>query len=896
MTESQSIDSVSTPLLSTKLFIPSPRPNLVSRPHLIQKLNAGLHCKVTLISAPAGFGKTTLISEWITQSKIHFCWITLDKSDNDIGHFLAYFIASLGSINIDLDEQIITLIQSPQQNQIENILIPLINQIANTQKNFSLVLDDYHLIQSQDIHDAITFLLEHSPPSMHLVLTTRADPPLPLARLRARGQMTEIRESDLRFSVEEGEYFLNHIQGLKLSPENIEVLVSRTDGWVAALQMVSIALKDRQEHTEYIQAVSGSQDYIADFLSSEVINQQPEDITDFLLKTSFLDRLSGPLCDAITGGENGQQILRRLRDENLFLTSLDDKSHWFRYHRLFADLLQQRLLETIPDDVPALYQKASQWFEKNGFYTEAIDYAFRGHHIERAANLIEKHAEQTIMRSEIATFIRWVKKLPDEVICEKGSLCIYYAWALLVSAEEHHNAEMYLNQVTPSNEQVSGRLSAVKSILLVFQRKITEAIELARHSLEQLPEDDLFFRQIAAWNLSALLFIRGDSEGGAKMLEEVARVSLASNNLLVAIVALCRLGSYQMQQGNLNKAKELFEQALHIRPDDQTQPLPATCEAMLGLGKVSWERFELETASTYLLSGIELSKRWREITDIDSYVILANIKQSLGDEYGALHMIKKAQRLAIHTVTTDTDNKYVDSQEAFLFLRQGNLQAVERWVTARGLEEILLEKDLVETGNLGGDVLLRYELIVYARYLIAKKRFDEALNLLKKLLPSMKRLGHQSKIFEIQILISIGLQAQGKIDEAVSSINSVLASAEQEEFRRIFLDEGVLLSDLINESISRGFESQFAKQLLDSFTGKREGSQLEKGIDLIEPLSEREIEVLRLLKSELSAPEIADRLHITVSTVRTHIKNIYSKLGVHSRFEAVSKARGLYLI
>ncbi|MCK5430735.1 MAG: HTH domain-containing protein, partial [Anaerolineales bacterium] len=361
-------------------------------------------------------------------------------------------------------------------------------------------------------------------------------------------------------------------------------------------------------------------------------------------------------------------------------------------------------------------------------------------------------------------------------------------------------------------------------------------------------------------------------------------------------VALCRLGSYQMQRGKLSLATELFEQAISIRPDNQAQPLPAACEAMLGLGKVFWERYELDTASKYLLDGIELSKRWREVTDIDSYVILANIKQSLGDEYGALHMIKKAQRLAIHTVTTDTDNKYVDSQEAFLFLRQGNLQAVERWVTARGLEEILLEKDLVETGNLGADVLLRYELIVYARYLIAKKRFDEALNLLKKLLPSMKRLGHQSKIFEIQILISIGLQAQGKIDEAVSSINSVLASAEQEEFRRIFLDEGVLLSDLINESISRGFESQFAKQLLDSFTGKREGSQLEKGIDLIEPLSEREIEVLRLLKSELSAPEIADRLHITVSTVRTHIKNIYSKLGVHSRFEAVSKARGLYLI
>jgi LuxR family maltose regulon positive regulatory protein len=887
---------VSTPLLSTKLYIPSTRPNLVPRPRLIQKLNAGLHCKVTLISAPAGYGKTTLISDWIEQSGLSFCWITLDDSDNDIGHFLAYFIASLRSINIDLDEQILTLIHSPQQNQLENILIPMINQIADTQKNFSLVLDDYHLIHSQDIHDAIAFLIEHSPPSMRLVLITRADPPLPLARLRARGQITEIRESDLRFSVEEGEYFLNHIQGLKLSSENIEVLVTRTDGWVAALQMVSIALKDRQEPTAYIQAVSGSQDYIADFLSFEVINQQSEDITDFLLKTSILDRLSGPLCDAITGGKNGSHILRKLRDENLFLTSLDDESHWFRYHRLFADLLQQQLLEIMPDDVPTLYLKASKWSEENELYTQATDYAIRGDHIQRAANLIGKNAEQTIIRSEIATFIHWVKKLPDEIIYEKDSLCIYYAWALLVSAEEHHIAEMYLNQVIPRDKQASGRLNAVKSMLFFFERQIPEAIMLARQSLTQLPEGDLFFRQIAAWNLSALLFINGESEEGAKLLEEVARISLASNNLLVATIALCRLGSIQIQQGNLNQAQGLFERALQIRPDNQNQPLPAACEAMLGLGKVSWERYELDTASKHLLNGIELSKRWREITDIDSYVTLAFIKQSLGDEDGALQMIKKAQKLALKTVTTDTDNKYVESQEAFLFLRQGNLQAVEHWATTRGLEEILLEKELVETGNLGVDVILRYELIVFARFLIAKKRFDEALNLLEKLLPSLNRLGHQSKIFEIQILISIGLYAQGKIDKAVSSINSVLAAAEQEEFRRIFFDGGVLLSDLINESVSQGNETQFAKQLLDTLKSKREDSQLEKGTSLIEPLSEREIEVLRLLNSDLPANEIADHLHIAVSTVRTHIKNIYSKLGVHSRFEAVSRARDLQLI
>lgn len=868
----------------------------MSRPRLIRKLNTGQHCKVTLVSAPAGYGKTTLISDWIEYSGSRACWITLDESDNDFGHFLAYLITSLGSIGIDVDEQIMTLIRSPGQNQVEDILIPLINQIAVTQSDFILVLDDYHLIQSQDIHEALEFTLEHAPPCMHLVLITRADPPLPLARLRARGHLAEVRESDLRFSVQEGEQFLNQIQGLDLSSEEVKVLLDRTDGWVAALQMATIALKNRPDKAAYIRRVSGNQDFIADYLHSEVMNQQPEDITSFLLKTSILDRLSGPVCDAITGGENGGQILKRLRDENLFLTSLDDESHWFRYHRLFADLLGQQLLVTYPEEVPVLYLKASRWFEGNGYYKQAIDYAFRGDDIQRAADLIGDYAEETLKRSEIATFISWVKRLPDEVIYENDSLCIYYAWALLASAEESHIAEEYLNQVVPKDGQTSGRIMAVKSIVSLYNRQTLEAIKLARQSLEQLPHGDLFFRQIAAWNLSALLFISGESEEGASMLAEVARVSLASNNLLVAIIALCRLGSYRMQQGNLNQAQDLFDRALHIKPEGQIHPLPAACEALLGLGKVSWERYELENAKEYLLEGIELSKRWREITDLDSYITLAFVNRSTGDEAGALQMIEKAKSLADQTMTTDTDNRYVDSQEALLHLRQGNLHAVGGWASQCALEASLLDQELPETGNLGADVILRYELIVYARYLMAKKRFDDAINLLRKLLPLLDRLGHRMKILEIQILIAIGRYAKGERAEALTTINSVLTAAEHQRIRRIFLDESHLLYDLINETISRGYRSQFAEGLLNALKIKLGGVRSNQDSELVEPLSEREMEVLCLLRSELSAQEIANHLRISVSTVRTHNKNIYGKLGVHSRYEAVSKAKDLDLI
>jgi LuxR family maltose regulon positive regulatory protein len=709
--------------------------------------------------------------------------------------------------------------------------------------------------------------------------------------------MTELREADLRFSVDEANQFLNQVQGLRLSNEDVQALKDRTEGWIAGLHLASITLKGKDNPAEYIRGFAGSHEYIADYLTEEVINQQAEHIQDFLLKTSLLDRFCSSLCENITGDVNSYQILKQLREDNLFLVSLDDTGQWFRYHRLFVDLLGGRLLESQPEMVPHLYLKASVWFEGNDYLDEAVDYAIRGSHFERAANLIEEGAEPTLMRSEIATFIRWVEKLPEELIIEKEVLCIYYAWALLVRGEGYQTAEYYLDQFEPGDGRVSGQLKAVKSILFFSRRQIPEATKLARQALDQLPDDEHFFRQIAAWNLSALLFISGDQKGGAKMLEEVARVSLASSNLLVAIVALCRLGSYQMLQGNLNLATRLFEQALSIRPGNQTQPLPAACEALLGLGKVAWERYELDIASKYLLDGIELSKRWREMTDIDSYVTLAHIRQSQGDVAVAVQLIEKAKKHAEHTLATDTDDQYVDSQGALLLLHQGDIQAVERWAVARGLERYLVELDLDGEEHLGAGVILRYELIIFTRLLLAKGRFEEALGLLKKLLPSVERLGHQSKIFEVRTLIAIGLQAVGDIEGAMSAINGVLTAAEREGFKRVFMDEGALVSSLIEESVSQGFDSLLAKDVLASMKGKRvELGPLEMAGDLVEPLSDREMQVLRMLESRLSTPEIAGHLHIAVSTLRTHIKNIYSKLGVHSRFEAVSKARDLNLI
>ncbi len=885
---------MSTPILTTKLYIPQSSAKLVARRSLIKRLNQGLDRKLTLVSAPAGYGKTTLISEWNTHSRVRFCWLTLDEGDNDISRFLAYLIASLRSIDIAVEEQLLTLLGSPQQPKIETILIPLINRIANSFEKFVLVLDDYQFIQSTEIHSALTFLLNHQPPAMHLVIISRADPPVGLARLRGRGQMTEIRSIDLRFSVEEGGTLLNKIGGLKLTGDEIASLINQTDGWVTALQLISLALTTNSDTGVYIEDFSGSQTYIAEYLTDEVIQQQPTHIQEFLLKTSILDRLSAPLCDAVTDRENSQQLLEQLRKENLFLSTLDDENQWFRYHSLFANLLQQRLAIAQPDSLPSLYLNASRWFESNGYPNEAIEYALRGEHYQQAANLIDRCAEPTIIRSEIKTFIRWTAKLPENVVGQKPVLCILYAWAVLVTGGQTHVARNYLAKITPKDKYTAGKLKTVKALSEVFEGNFLEAIELCREALFLLPADDHFFRTIAAWNLSGALAVKGEVEAGMNILQQVVDASIAGHNYLVSIIALCRQGMFHAQMGNLQHAKELFEQAIAIATTDQEQPLPAVSEAYMGVGKVYWEWNQHDNARKYLLESIAHSKWWREFTTIDSYVTLAHIYQNYGDHAGANQMIAAARKLAEQSTATESDDKYVASQQAHLWIRQDNLQSARRWAAGSGLESYKHEEQLGSTGKPGRDVIRLYELIVYARLLIAEKQLTEAIHILNLVLPTLEKFGYAAKIIETNLLIAITKYEMGDTSVAISALKKAISTAQPEGYTRIFLDEGTSLVPLLQELIALDEPANFAESLLEQSSRSADNPKTDTA--LIEPLSKRELEVLRMLRTELNAPEIADHLHIAVTTMRTHTKNIYSKLGVHSRFEAVAKAEELDLL
>ncbi|UCC62847.1 MAG: AAA family ATPase [Anaerolineae bacterium] len=693
---------MNAPLLRTKLCVPPVRPALVPRPRLIERLNAGRHGRLTLISAPAGFGKTTLLSEWVSDVGCaipHFgsarvdtpiqnlkseiqnrvAWLSLDEGDNDLARFLTYLLAALRTIpsleQADVGSSVLAVLQSPGLTGVgvpfnEGLLTDLINDIATADPDpFLLILDDYHEIRASSIHNALTFLLDHQPPQMHLVIATRADPPLPTARLRGRGQLTELRLPDLRFTPEEAAGFLNQVMGLGLSAGDVAALVSRTEGWIAGLQMAAVSMQGREDVAAFVQAFAGSNRYILDYLVEEVLQRQPEAVQAFLLQTAVLSRLTGPLCDAVlcrgadeqgskgdlvTAGPLspgasacGQEVLEYLERANLFVVPLDDRREWYRYHRLFADLLRKRLHQMQPDRVPILHRRASGWYECNRLMAPAIDHALSADDFARAADLIERVAEATLMRSEVTTLLRWVESLPDELVRARPALCVYHAYALLLGGRSLDKVEARLRDAGEDSEPVSGQAAVLRALVAIFQGQLPRAVELSQQALERLPEGDAFLRSMAAWILSLFCLANGDFRAGSRALDEVVRTSQEMGNVMVAVAAMCNLAKLRSRRGRLYEAKAIYERALALATDRQGQPLPIASEPLLGLGELCREWNDLEAATRYLVEGIELTKRWSEAAALDAYLPLALVRQAQGDADGARDAIAMAWHLAL---------------------------------------------------------------------------------------------------------------------------------------------------------------------------------------------------------------------------------------------------------
>ncbi|MDJ0756262.1 MAG: LuxR C-terminal-related transcriptional regulator [Ardenticatenaceae bacterium] len=942
---------MSETLLRTKLFVPSLRPNFVPRTQLIKRFNRGLELahKLTLVSAPAGFGKTTVVSEWVNQLTIderrntrdeiretrfeirnskyelrdtkyekgktnkrnpivdrpssfvfRLAWLSLDPGDSDLTRFLTYVIAALNhGRGSTVGATALRMIQSSQPPPAEHALSSLINDIMTLPERIMLVLDDYHVIESPQVDDALAFLLDHQPPHMHLVVATRVDPNLPLARLRARGEMTELRAADLRFTSIEAAEFLNQVMGLDLSAEDVDALENRTEGWIAGLQLAAISMRGSRDASSFIKSFTGSHRYVLDYLLEEVLRVQTESVQRFLEETAVLDRLSGPLCDFLTGQNNGRATLEMLDRANLFVVPLDGRRRWYRYHHLFADLLRQRLGPAQRKKI--LHLRASTWYEKNDFMDEAIDHALQAEEFDRAAMLIEKSAEFVWESGVDDKLRRWLAALPTALLHKKPQLCIFQAWFFL-SAGRQDRAEQILRIADlgvedavahkkaehrdASVSMLRGRIATTLAFAAFYRGDIPEIMHHAHRALQYLPQQDLAWRSRAIHILGDAYDFSGQMGSAYPVRLEAVEASKASGNSLQIVIANVKLAITLRRQGRLLQVTEICEQQLKIAGESGMGETAVAGLLLSVWGETLAELNDLQGANRLLQKAAAIISREGDSAMRGwSYVCLVRILFTQGDISGVDAMLQKAETLMRDVDVPPWMENRMAAWRARLWLAQRDLTAVSSWMTQRDLG---VDHDL--------EYLLEAEYLVVARYLIVQKQFELAIDLLQRLGEGADRGGRTTILIEIRLLQALAFQVEGETFQALKSLEQAVRLAEPGGFVRIFVDEGRPMASLLNVALARGAAAEYIQRLLAAFPevdSEDSGPSKARLTDGVDQLSEREVEVLRLIAQGLSNQEVASRLYLSLNTVKVHTRNIYSKLGVNSRTQAVARARAL---
>ena len=895
---------MTTPLLQTKLFIPQPRSGLVQRLRIVAKMNEGLERRLILVSAPAGFGKSTMLIEWARTTGNKVTWLSIDESDNDLKRFFIYLIFAIQKINPSLGQDVLPVLQAADNPQMEHLLTILINDITEVNEDFTLILDDYHLIDNQDTHNGLKFLIDHVPPNMHLVIASRVDPPIPLTRLRARDQVTEIRSRDLRFNEAEAEAFLNEQMGLNLATEDISALHKRTEGWITGLHLAALSMQNRDDKHDFITAFSGGHHYIIDYLVSEVLSQQPEEIQNFLLQSSFLDRFCATLCDAALEISNSKIIIQTLNQTNLFLISLDDERNWYRYHHLFANFLNQRLREKEAKSIPELHQRASKWLEQNHYFPEAVNHSLAGEDYEHAAQLIEKLGPDMMMQNEFDQLSQWLDAMPENFVESWPWLCIIRAW-MYDRWGRYDDGERYLQHAESALERsatstpieaeriIRGQISALRALYALKTAQISQSIEYSNQALDYLPKD-YFNRGVASFSLGWAKNVLGDLSGAIQAFEEGRRASLAARNRILAQAIILYIGKTQFIQGHLHQAAETLREVNQFKYEKSNIKIPYASSACIGLAHIHREWNELDAAMNYIQEGIEIGIASRVVDAITlGYATKALLCLDQGDIKAANEAYENAEQMVEDTqnLEAETLSKTLDSRVRLL-LAEDQLAAASRHVQEAGLG---LDVEI--------DNYLDIPLIILARVLIrsgrqnsASQDLSDAHKVLEKILEVTRPAGYLGQVIGALVLQALAFEAQGIRDQALNSLEEALTLAESEGYIRTFVDEGAPMQALLQQVGTKGSMGAYVSMLLKAFEPQDTEATHAADQKLIEPLSERELEVLKMLATELSGPEIAHALVISLNTLRTHTKNIYAKLDVGKRRSAVRVARELELI
>ena len=943
-----------SPILATKLAPPRLRASFVARSRLIARLESGRAGPLTLIAAPAGFGKTTLLAEWLHAREdrhLHIAWLSLDTGDSDPIQFLRYLVAALQTIAPTVGGAVVNLLQSAQAPPLELVVPLLLNDLVQLPENSILVLDDYHVIDAPAVHQALLLLLDHLPPQLHLVIASRADPPLPLSRLRARGDLTELRAHDLRFTPAEAATFLHEVMGLAVAGEDVAALEARTEGWIAGLQLAALSLRDRSgaQRTEFIEAFTGSHRFVVDYLVDEVLARQPAHLQTFLLQTSILERLCGPLCDAVLLGGAGdevpayavgeqaysQLILEQLERNNLFIVPLDDARRWYRYHHLFVQVLRERLKSGASQDtIASLHRRASAWFEQQGLVVEAVQYALAAPAWERAADLIEKHGQLLLARAQVQRVLGWLNMLPETVARARPFLNVIHAGALIIlnqleGAELRlQAAERSLSADTQDDRSctVLGTTALSRAYIALFRGDFARWLTLSSQALETLPATDVIGRTAASLDIASAFLISGDvTPANERRFAAAVRVVREMGGLSTLFRGIVTLAELQRRQGRLRQAAATYREAAQAMLEPvMLQAMPNGANYYFGLGDLLREWNELDAAEALLAQGREMVRAML-LAEADTvtrgYIALARLRQVRGDGGGAVATLVEWQEAARERNAIDSLLRRGAAGRAHVALLQGDLQTAVHWAGTRGLR---VDDDLSYPRE--------PEYLTFARVRIAQGRCDlagpylrDALRLLDRLLDDAETGGRMDSVIEILILRALALQAQNDIRAALTTLERALTLAALEGYVRVFLDEGgpmaALLERMKDEGAPFGQRMNgasapalaYVHTLLAAFPARAQGDDepitphpapgghpvhpasfiLHPPVD---PLTERELEVLRLLAAGHSNRAIAAELILALGTVKRHVNNIFGKLQAESRLQAVARARELGLV